>query len=234
MPRRSGLDQDPDQPEQAERHRGQRQRRARRALTRLRRRCSVGAGVVDVERCGAHVSCPSRLLQLHQQQLRQRQHDEGDEEQHEAELDQRRLVQARRRPRRTRWRAPRRCCWPGSNSDSELSWFALPMTKVTAIVSPSARPRPSMMPPITPTLVYGSTTFHTTSQVVEPSAVGRFLEHRRRDLEHVAHHRGDERDDHDRQDDAGGQHADADRRARRTARRATARSPNSVCSGGCT
>src|SRR5258706_3713836 len=30
---------------------------------------------------------------------------------------------------------------------------ALPMTKVTAMVSPSARPRPSMMPPITPTLV---------------------------------------------------------------------------------
>ncbi len=43
------------------------------------------------------------------------------------------------------------------------------MTKVTAIVSPSARPSPSMMPPTTPTFVYGSTTFHTTSQVVEPS-----------------------------------------------------------------
>ena len=27
---------------------------------------------------------------------------------------------------------------------------ALPMTKVTAIVSPSARPRPSIMPPMTP------------------------------------------------------------------------------------
>ena len=44
--------------------------------------------------------------------------------------------------------------------------------------------------------------------------VGRLLEHRRRDLEHVAHHRGDERDDHDRQDDAGRQDADAHRRPR--------------------
>ena len=31
-------------------------------------------------------------------------------------------------------------------SDSESSWLKMPMTKVTAIVSPSARPRPSMMP----------------------------------------------------------------------------------------
>src|SRR5487761_2293205 len=42
------------------------------------------------------------------------------------------------------------------------------MTKVTAIVSPSARPRPSMTPPMTPTRVYGSTMLRTTSQVVQP------------------------------------------------------------------
>src|SRR5689334_4308959 len=36
------------------------------------------------------------------------------------------------------------------------------------MVSPSARPSPSMMPPMTPTLVYGSTMFHTTSHVVHP------------------------------------------------------------------
>src|SRR5581483_6186279 len=58
---------------------------------------------------------------------------------------------------------------PGRNSDED-SLCALPMTKVTAMVSPSARPRPSMTPPTTPTLVYGSTTFHTTSHVVDPSA----------------------------------------------------------------
>ncbi len=56
---------------------------------------------------------------------------------------------------------------PGSNSEV-LIRYALPMTNVTAIVSPSARPRPSMTPPITPTFVYGSTTFQTTSQVVAP------------------------------------------------------------------
>ena len=42
--------------------------------------------------------------------------------------------------------------FPGAISDFD-SWCALPITKVTAIVSPSARPRPSMMPPMTPTLV---------------------------------------------------------------------------------
>src|SRR6266481_5836236 len=47
---------------------------------------------------------------------------------------------------------------------------ALPMTKVTAIVSPSARPRPSMTPPTTPIRVYGRTTCQTTSVLVEPRA----------------------------------------------------------------
>ncbi len=42
--------------------------------------------------------------------------------------------------------------------------------------------------------------------------VGGFLEHRRRDLEDIAHHRRDERDDHDRQQDAGRQQAQTDRR----------------------
>src|SRR3546814_1300988 len=37
------------------------------------------------------------------------------------------------------------------------------------MVSPRARPRPSMMPPMTPDLVKGSTTRHITSQVVLPS-----------------------------------------------------------------
>ena len=40
-----------------------------------------------------------------------------------------------------------------SNSDSVSSWLKLPITNVTAIVSPSARPSPSMMPPMTPTFV---------------------------------------------------------------------------------
>ena len=42
--------------------------------------------------------------------------------------------------------------------------------------------------------------------------IGALLQHRRHGLEHVAHDRGDERQHHDRQDEAGGQHADAERR----------------------
>ena len=44
-------------------------------------------------------------------------------------------------------------------------------------------------------------------------AVGRLLEQHRRDLEHVAHHRGNEGNDHDRQNNASRQNADANRRA---------------------
>ena len=39
---------------------------------------------------------------------------------------------------------------PGARIEA-LMRCALPMTKVTAMVSPSARPRASMMPPVTPT-----------------------------------------------------------------------------------
>ena len=56
---------------------------------------------------------------------------------------------------------------PGARIEAAILW-ALPMTKVTAIVSPRARPRPSMMPPMTPTRVNGRTTLLTTSQVVQP------------------------------------------------------------------
>ncbi|MNT97732.1 hypothetical protein D3C72_2401180 [compost metagenome] len=38
---------------------------------------------------------------------------------------------------------------PGENSEVGMR-LALPITKVTAMVSPSARPNPSMTPPITP------------------------------------------------------------------------------------
>src|SRR5450755_2272909 len=57
---------------------------------------------------------------------------------------------------------------PGANKD-ELTRCALPMTKVTAMVSPSARPNPSMIPPTIPTRECGTTTFQMTSQVVAPN-----------------------------------------------------------------
>src|SRR5579862_1155167 len=58
---------------------------------------------------------------------------------------------------------------PGASSEVEIRW-ALPITNVTAMVSPSARPRPSMMPPTTPIRVYGRTMLRTTSHVVQPTA----------------------------------------------------------------
>ena len=57
---------------------------------------------------------------------------------------------------------------PGCRMEAE-TLCALPITKVTAMVSPSARPRPSITPPITPTRVNGRTTCLKTSQVVQPT-----------------------------------------------------------------
>ena len=54
---------------------------------------------------------------------------------------------------------------PGANSDADIL-CALPITKVTAMVSPSARPSPSKIAPITPIRAQGSITLRTTSQVV--------------------------------------------------------------------
>src|ERR1700754_5156822 len=56
---------------------------------------------------------------------------------------------------------------PGANSDELILW-ELPITKVTAMVSPRARPRASMAPPTTPVEQKGRQTFHITSQLVEP------------------------------------------------------------------
>ena len=44
---------------------------------------------------------------------------------------------------------------PGASSEVLTRW-ALPITNVTAMVSPSARPSPSMMPPTTPVREYGT------------------------------------------------------------------------------
>jgi hypothetical protein len=110
---------------------------------------------------------PFPLRELGEQQPREGEHDERQHEQHEAELDQRRamhglgglveLVGERGRDR------------VAGREQRRADPYALPMTNVTAIVSPSARPEPSMIPPITPTFVYGSTMFQTTSHVVAPS-----------------------------------------------------------------
>ena len=57
----------------------------------------------------------------------------------------------------------------GANSESDMS-ARFPITIVTAIVSPIARPRPSMIAPMTPVRPYGRTARRIISQRVAPSA----------------------------------------------------------------
>ena len=100
----------------------------------------------------------------------------------------------------------------GAKSEAWISG-ELPITIVTAIVSPSARPRPRIAAPRMPGPAYGSTAMRIASQRVAPSAsapsrsaAGMVRSTSMRD-------RGDGRQDHDRQDDARGEKAEADRRA---------------------
>ena len=58
----------------------------------------------------------------------------------------------------------------------------------------------------------GTTTCQMTSQVVAPRAVAGLLEHIGHGLKDIAHHRRNERQHHDREHQAGGQHPDAERR----------------------
>src|ERR1041384_3814067 len=59
--------------------------------------------------------------------------------------------------------------YAGWNNETPMSW-RLPITIVTAIVSPSARPRPRINPPTSPGRPYGSTADRTASQRVAPIA----------------------------------------------------------------
>ena len=59
--------------------------------------------------------------------------------------------------------------YPGCNREG-LLWMLLPMTTVTAIVSPSALPSPRIIAPRIPDRPYGISTCQMVSQRVEPSA----------------------------------------------------------------
>src|SRR5205807_892483 len=65
---------------------------------------------------------------------------------------------------------------PGCSTETLMS-CRLPISMVTAMVSPSARPRPSMIAPMMPARPYGRTADHTASQRVapSPSAASRWL-----------------------------------------------------------
>ena len=96
---------------------------------------------------------------------------------------------------------------------------ALPITKVTAMVSPSARPRPEHHAADHADTRIGQHDIAQDFPGRAAKAVGRFLEHRRHGFEHIARDRGDERQHHDREDQAGGQDADAVGRAGKQGRK---------------
>ncbi len=90
---------------------------------------------------------------------------------------------------------------------------ALPITKVTAMVSPSARPNPSMIAAddADTRVRHDHIPNDFPGRGAEP--VAGFLEHRRHRVEHIAHGGGNERQHHDGEHHAGRENADAVGRA---------------------
>ena len=76
------------------------------------------------------------------------------------------------------------------------------MTIVTAIVSPSARPSPRIMPPMMPERAYGSTASQIISQRVAPSASAASRCERGTAIKHFARDGRDVRQHHDRENAA--------------------------------
>ena len=89
---------------------------------------------------------------------------------------------------------------PGSKID-RFSGMKLPITCVTAIASPSARPSPRMTAATTPPRTVRQDDALTISQRVAPSPIAPSSSSRRDADEELAADRRRDRDDHDRQDD---------------------------------
>ena len=87
---------------------------------------------------------------------------------------------------------------------------------VTAMVSPRARPSPRMIPPRIPARALRSTPTRIISQRVAPKREHAFPLMLRHHHQHFARDRGNDGDDHDRQDDSRRQHADPVRSAGQT------------------
>ena len=75
------------------------------------------------------------------------------------------------------------------------------------MVSPSARPRPSIVPPMMPPRPNGRTTVRIMPQRVAPSASAASFSPGRRLREHLAHHRARHRQHHHGHGDAGAERA---------------------------
>ena len=100
---------------------------------------------------------------------------------------------------------------PGSNSDVLMATLS-PITCVTAIASPTARPSPRIIAAAIPARAYGKMTPRTISHRVAPSASAPSLSSLRHAEEELTADARDDRDDHDREDQDRGEHARADRR----------------------
>ena len=138
--------------------------------------------------------------------------EDRDDEQHDTEGDQRCRGSCPSSPR-TRSRSPTASNSPGEKSFSVICGFE-PMTSATAIVSPIARPRPSVTAPTMPPLLCANT--DAADHLPPGGAEGErgFLLAAGRRVEHLAGERGDDRHDHDRQDHPGGEERPAVHRLR--------------------
>ena len=143
--------------------------------------------------------------------------DDRDDEQHDAQADQRGPVGAGR-PRRTGWRSPRP--WRRrAGRGGAVIWGCEPMTSATAMVSPMARPRPSITAPTMPPGSHGSTAPRIISHRVAPMPRPLPCCGAGHGGDDLAAERGDDRRDHDGQDDAGGHEAAGRWPGRRRCRR---------------
>src|SRR5580704_12302851 len=102
------------------------------------------------------------------QQSRKRVDGDRSQEQSQTNLDQRRAVYVSSAPPNLIGQTPA-MVYPGENRDFTICGL-FPMTMVTAIVSPRARPKPRMMPPMMPARALRSTPTQIISQRVAPSA----------------------------------------------------------------
>ena len=187
--------EDQHQPAEAEQRGGERERHGDGIL-------SAASGIELVHGC-----YPIRLFDPHQHVARGREHDEGDDEEDQAERDQRRGVEVADRfgefvgdgrryggaGREHRSRNPVRV------ADDEGHRHGLAERAAKAEHHPADDADPG--------IGQHDIAHHLPGGAAE--AIGRLLEHRRHRLEHVARDRGDERQHHDGEDQAGGQHADA-------------------------
>ena len=97
---------------------------------------------------------------------------------------------------------------PGENSEA-LILASLPITIVTAIVSPSARARARKTEPMIPVRAQGTTTFQVDFPPSSAKAQGGFALFARDGKQDFARDGDDERDNHDGENDSGGQKAHA-------------------------